>query len=274
MNNFVEESKIKYIDPNINIHYCGEIKRAINYTYGPQTHKHFYVLLVEEGEATMHYYDRKIRLSPSHIFVGYPNEPVFYNAETPWTAKYIALSGKSLEVMFNKFGSNRRGSLIVLHNFVKISNIFSEIIEESKSDTNYSRFKIQELVFSLFAALDENTNRRVLPDPVQVALDIIGYEYNKNFEMTRFAKMFRLDTAYFTRLFKKKTGLSPKQYILKLRMEKAKEYLESSIFSIREISTAVGYNDPLYFSSVFKKYFLISPTEYRKAQKNNKTTKS
>lgn len=271
---FVEERKIKYIDPNINVHYCGEIKRAINYSYGPKTHKHFFVLLIEEGEATVHYYDRKIRLSPNHIFVGYPNEQIFYNAETPWTAKYIALSGKSLEAMFNKFGSNRRGTLIVLYNFVKISNIFSEIIEESKSDTNYSRFKIQELLFSLFAALEENTNRRLRPDPVQMALDIIGYEYNKNFQITRFAKIFQLDPAYFTRLFKKKTGLSPKQYILKLRMEKAKEYLKNSIFTIREISTAVGYNDPLYFSSVFKKYFGISPTEYKKAQKNNKSTKS
>ena len=58
------------------------------------------------------------------------------------------------------------------------------------------------------------------------------------------------------------------QYIVSLRVNAAKGYLENTNKSISEISDAVGYENALYFSRLFKKYTGMTPTEYKKA--NNK----
>ena len=82
--------------------------------------------------------------------------------------------------------------------------------------------------------------------------------------MQGLADSFYLDEAYFSRLFKEKTGLSPKQYLLNVRLKRAKELLSETVYPIKEISTATGFSDPLYFSKLFLKKEGISPSLYRK----------
>jgi AraC-like DNA-binding protein len=57
--------------------------------------------------------------------------------------------------------------------------------------------------------------------------------------------------------------ISPQQYLINYRLEKARNLLKSTNLSISEISEQVGYPDPLSFSKIFKMYYKISPTEYR-----------
>ena len=59
-------------------------------------------------------------------------------------------------------------------------------------------------------------------------------------------------------------GDSPINYLIRIRLSKAKELLESSKLSVKEISEAVGYKDPYYFSKLYKKYYGKSPSKTRK----------
>ena len=63
-------------------------------------------------------------------------------------------------------------------------------------------------------------------------------------------------------------NVPPMQYIVSLRINAAKGYLENTNKSIGEISNAVGYENALYFSRLFKKYTGMTPTGYKK--ENNK----
>ena len=76
-----------------------------------------------------------------------------------------------------------------------------------------------------------------------------------------------ISISYLSTLFKKMLDTSFNKYLVKLRMEKAKELLKFSHSKIYEIATKVGYNDVYYFSYSFKKYTGISPKEYRNDQK-------
>ena len=58
--------------------------------------------------------------------------------------------------------------------------------------------------------------------------------------------------------------VSPMQYIISLRMAAAKGYLENSVKNIAQIANEIGYDNPLYFSRLFKKHTGITPTQYRK----------
>ena len=65
--------------------------------------------------------------------------------------------------------------------------------------------------------------------------------------------------------------MSPVQYILSLRMLNAQSLLERTNYSIKEISEIVGYENPLYFSRVFKKEIGKSPAQYRKERTTEET---
>jgi len=68
--------------------------------------------------------------------------------------------------------------------------------------------------------------------------------------------------AHLFNAFKARTGLSPKQYLTKIRIDKAKELLAGPL-TIDQIASSVGFNDALYFSRQFKKSTGMSPSEYR-----------
>ncbi len=73
---------------------------------------------------------------------------------------------------------------------------------------------------------------------------------------------------YFSTIFKKETGQSYVSYLTRLRMEKAKEFIELSDEKTYVIARKVGYEDPNYFSYVFKKQFGVSPSRYRGKREN------
>lgn len=73
-----------------------------------------------------------------------------------------------------------------------------------------------------------------------------------------------LSYKYMEEFFKKKIGVTIQQYHTSLRIYEAEQFLRASQFSISEISANLGYQDPLYFSNVFKKATGVSPREYRK----------
>lgn len=73
-----------------------------------------------------------------------------------------------------------------------------------------------------------------------------------------------MSTSYFSALFKNHTGTTFIEYLTRLRMEKARELLAATDRKNYEVAAAVGYDDPGYFRSIFKKTTGHSPSEYRK----------
>jgi AraC-like DNA-binding protein len=73
--------------------------------------------------------------------------------------------------------------------------------------------------------------------------------------------------SHLTTLFKDRTGYSPIDYFISLKIQKACQYLDHSTMKITQISPKVGMEDPLYFSRIFQKKMGMSPSEYRKKEK-------
>ncbi|MDQ0857073.1 AraC family transcriptional regulator [Bacillus sp. V2I10] len=88
------------------------------------------------------------------------------------------------------------------------------------------------------------------------------------------AKEFNLSPQYVSKIFKEELGISYIDYLIKCRIEKAKKMMEKGSFSLKEIVFEVGYNDPNYFSSVFKKVCKKSPSQYKDSLLANKIGQS
>ena len=73
-----------------------------------------------------------------------------------------------------------------------------------------------------------------------------------------------LSSFYISKIFKSETGDTPINYLISLRMEKAKELLDQNPEeTVQKVAAAVGYEDAYHFSKVFKKYYGISPLYYK-----------
>ncbi|MBR4027264.1 MAG: helix-turn-helix transcriptional regulator, partial [Lachnospiraceae bacterium] len=88
--------------------------------------------------------------------------------------------------------------------------------------------------------------------------------YNENICIEDYAKMHHMSTSWFIRNFKQYTNSTPMQYILSIRIQNAEALLQNEQYNVSEISNIIGYDNPLYFSRIFKKIKGISPREYRK----------
>lgn len=102
----------------------------------------------------------------------------------------------------------------------------------------------------------------------QKAMEYINSHYNKRIALSAIAENVNLSASYLCRLFKSEIGMSITGYLNQVRMEKAGFLLRTSNVNVymKEISAAVGIEDQLYFSRIFKKYYGMSPSEYRMKQ--------
>ncbi|MGO4547955.1 helix-turn-helix domain-containing protein [Paenibacillus sp. 2TAB23] len=93
---------------------------------------------------------------------------------------------------------------------------------------------------------------------------ILEQEYGKNFEMERMAETVGMSANYLSRLFKQETGMTLTDYLIDIRIEKAKQFLtDHPNLKNYEISQLVGYSDPVYFNKLFKKMTGETPKDYK-----------
>lgn len=104
---------------------------------------------------------------------------------------------------------------------------------------------------------------------IDVALHFIREHYNEDLSLEKMASVVFLNPAYFSQLFKQKTGQGYKEYVTSLRLEQAKLLLLNPKLKLAEIAERVGYQDMRHFTQMFRKKFQLTPTEYRQQQNIN-----
>lgn len=112
----------------------------------------------------------------------------------------------------------------------------------------------------------ENPRTSIIDADILNIMEQMHSEYNGTWNIAKLAKQCKLSPNRFMHKFKIQTGLSAMEYLMKIRMDKAKDLLLNSSLSIKEISNVIGYENPLYFSRLFSKTEGVSPREYRNHQ--------
>lgn len=99
---------------------------------------------------------------------------------------------------------------------------------------------------------------------LQKVIENMHSSYNLQWTVKDFARECNLSVYRFIHNFKAYTGMSPIEYLTKIRIDKATELLLDSSLNISEISNVIGYENSLYFSRVFRNATGLSPSSYRK----------
>lgn len=101
---------------------------------------------------------------------------------------------------------------------------------------------------------------------VRSANDFIEAHYAEDISLTDVAGHVGLSSSYFSRIYKKETGMSTVDKIKEVRIREAIRYLKTTNLKIQDIALAVGYNSSRYFLSVFRNVIGIGPSEYREKE--------
>ncbi|AUS96211.1 hypothetical protein CDQ84_12020 [Clostridium thermosuccinogenes] len=105
-------------------------------------------------------------------------------------------------------------------------------------------------------------------DKTNVVNTIISYindRYMEEISLEKISQNTYLSPVYISKIFKDETGDSPINYLIKVRLSKAKELLEEGKVSIKTAAKSVGYHDAYYFSKLFKKYYGYPPSKVSKS---------
>ncbi len=256
----------KHTDPLsecLGMFYCGKRIKTKNHVYGPEIRSHFLIVFVNAGHAILKTTSREIAIKKDNILVMFPGERIYYRAVSDWSIQWIGVDGQ-VGKLYDIIGVTKENPVFTPKNPKEISIILSEIYETQCEGSIFVKYKIQSLLYKFISELLIMENSQKKYDPIDGAIRTIEYNYNNNITVRGLADSFYLDEAYFSRLFKQKTGFSPKQYLLNVRLKRAKELLLHTEYPIKEISTATGFSDPLYFSRLFLKKEGMSPSLFRK----------
>ncbi len=121
--------------------------------------------------------------------------------------------------------------------------------------------QVGELIIYLAQRIKENRDGQTKM-VVQKAKEIIEQDYTSQLSLENVAFSVNVSPFYLSRVFREEVGVGFVEYLTKIRLEKALELLAQGI-SVKECCFSVGYNDPNYFSRLFKKHYNLTPTQYR-----------
>lgn len=154
------------------------------------------------------------------------------------------------------------------------SYLFKEMIHELQNcKTGYEDLLAMYLrqIFLLVQRTRQEERPTVstyIQEEMEFARRYFNEHYNEPISIQEYAESRNMSVCYFQRNFKQIVKHTPMQYLLTIRVNNAASLLETTDYSMAEIAAIVGYEDPLYFSRLFRKIKGVSPRDYRNLVKD------
>ena len=150
---------------------------------------------------------------------------------------------------------------------VEMENLFRNLCEVYRAE-NGSNYRCFSLLYEILAKLQEEQRRNeahAIPKRIRRALEEINRHYDDpELSVENLARQAGVSAVYFRREFASCIGMSPIEYLTKVRMENAKALLGTALYSVTEVAIRCGFESISYFSQCFKKQFGVSPSQLRK----------
>lgn len=231
-----------------------------NWTVPRNCISRYMLFFVKSGKGYITINGEKKEVNAGEGFIVKSGEYIYYEPDKkdPWYYAFINFTGDFAHLFSH-----------LPRIFSYPSEIFDELIEICHKDDMHA-FYLASVLHKLCAIFrlgaDETPDLQTLH--VNAAIMYINHHFGRNINCDKVAKFMRLSIRYLSRCFKKVTGLSLQEYLIKKRLTTA-VYLLKNGLSVAETAEKVGYNDFVTFSKAFKQHYGYAPKEIKTA-KNNK----
>lgn len=232
----------------------GEEACQSGYSYGPKAREHTLIHFVSSGRGILTHNGVDYPVRAGEAFIIRSGEITTYTADKddPWCYSWIGFDGELCD------------SYRVLPHVIQYTTDWAREIARIPRDQSTLEYQIVSVLFLMhaefFSGRGEKTNY------VEAVKDYINAKYTQNISVEDIARQMNLDRRYLSRVFKQKTGKSIQEYIIWVRLKKAKAFLRHG-YSVADTARLCGYDDMCNFSKMFKKQTGISPGQWKNKRK-------
>lgn len=248
---------------------CGDERCLPSHSFGPAIRDHYLLHYVISGKGRFQTEKGQYSVFEDQIFIIRPYEITYYEADAsdPWSYVWIGFTSE-VELPPELDSAD-----------VIIAPELKELFMNAASDQCYNAGStggayecfLTGIIWQMIGMLKKRGENltKLGEGYVSSAMSIIHSEYQTALTVDMIASRLHINRSYFSDIFKKVVGVSPKRYLDSFRMKKAAELLVTKGTSVTVTAISVGYGDVFTFSRAFKNHFGVSPSEYADYERHN-----
>lgn len=270
-----ENPNLKDLSVPLKINNCGHYRvhtGPVIETYHPEGRNDYQLLYIAAGKG--HFYfkgsEKETIVTKGHMILFRPEEPqvYYYYAKDKTEVYWVHFTGWKVEEYLKRYELPQEENVF----YTGISPDYPWIYTQLLRELQLQRINYEDMLSVYMHHIFLTINRYIregkhskndVINEVEKAAHYFKEHYNTPIRIEQYARQHLMSVNWFIHSFKAVMKVPPMQYIVSLRIAAAKGYLENTTKSVAEIANAVGYENALYFSRVFRKYTGLSPTEYR-----------
>ena len=268
------EEELENMKVPLRVNSCGVYRLVslnVMSTFRPLGRSDYQLLYIASGKAFFTFNGTVTEVSEGSMVLYPPHTPQQYSyylndkTEVYW----LHFTGSESATLTKEAGFNE-SHILYTGISSKYQELFLSVIREIQltrpSFEELSALYLKQLFLLLRRIREEGGFKKTeIQKQMEKAVRFFHENLANNIEVETYARELHMSTCWFIRCFKEYSGMPPGRYLTDIRIKKAKELLESTDYSIGEIGGIIGYENPLYFSRIFKKTAGVSAAEYRKA---------
>ena len=249
--------------------YCGYENCPPNHNCLPHFRDCYLIHYVISGTCYIHINNTTHIAKSGDYFIIPPNKLVSYNGdEKPLSYYWFGFGGKEADRFYKEI-LNKQVIIKALHKEETVQLIKSSIKELKNSFVN--QFRLRGNLYHLLSlfeqpTIDDTDLEKKNDLLIEQALSYIHHNYMSTTGLTvhEIAEYLGIERTSFSKIFKRKVGLTAIEYIGNCQIDKALELIRTTGISFTEISNVCGICDPYYFTKLIKKRTGMTPSQYRK----------
>lgn len=261
--------------------HCGIQKCSKGYTYDHKIPNEYHLHFILDGAGTLIVGEKQYDLKNDDIFLIPKGIPIRYYAdyETPWEYMWITFDGEMAKAYLSYAGLS--AGTPAIHSQIP-TQVYMPMIQKIL-DLNQLTFvneirrvgylyEILSTLIEMQSSLKKSRKKQYdysIDTYVEYALQYIKSHYD-HITVQNIADYIGINRSYLTAIFKKKLHVSPKEYLMRYKLNIAANQLTETSLSIQEIAAAIGYDNPFTFSKIFKQEYGMSPRHYREKKRESK----
>lgn len=231
----------------------------------------YQILYIMKGEGWfVSNHQSRTRLSAGDVVILYPGEWHNYapDTQTGWSEAWIGFTGNYAGKLLDKFRLYLKSPIHHVGMSEVLINAFDSVCQIAQDQLPAYQQQLMGfvwLIVSTVYAREQQMPYLDNPDQgnINAAIRYMRQHLNRNLAMEDVAKEAGMGYSKFRKMFRDYTGFAPAQYFLRLKMERAKDYLLSTNLSCKEISFRLGFDSASYFNKMFRLYQGTTPMSLR-----------